>query len=312
MDRRRYALAASLALFAAGAEAAGAGSAPSESIQVHLVARQDGTPFSFADGTQRELVSFPLLQRPHFARVEVRPTSNRNNPGLWQIEIVHNARGRAAFLAAGEADRDRTYCIVVGRTIDSCPAFPPPQKGLYERGQILMDRSEPEARRLAAGIGAWLAQLGSLERATERASRQGPRALLEALYRRAVKEMSPDWLDGEEREAFLSRELVALWDKADAIRAAGNTDALLDYDPVAATNGLELKGYRIAIEEQRAGRARARVALTYKDSDHRSTVAYELVEQGGRWRIAEIGEGDNSVGAALRSFISPPDPAAGR
>ncbi len=311
MDRRTILVMATLALLTAGAEAASAGSAP-QGIQVHLVAKQDGTPFAYADGTKRELVSFPLLQRTHFARVEVRPTSNRNNPGLWQVEVVYNARGRAAFLAAGEADRDRTYCIVVGRTIDSCPAFPPPQKGLYERGQILMDRSEAEARRLAAGLRTWLAQLALMERATERASRHGPRALLEALYRRAVKEQSPDWLDGEEREAFLSRDMVALWEKADAVRAAGNSDALLDYDPVAATNGLELKGYRIAVEEQRAGRARARVALTYKDSDHRGGVAYDLVEQGGRWRIAEIGEGDNSVGAALRSFIAPPDPAAGR
>lgn len=308
MRRSGKLLSVALAVLWAGVELAWAGPAM-ERIEVRLVARQDGYPLSFADGTTFDLERLPLLQRRHFARAEARPTPNLNNPGLWRVEVVHNASGRAAFVAAGEAGRDRTYCVVIGRTIDNCAAFPPPQKGLYERGQILMDRSEAEARGLAARINAAIEGLASDERRADRASRQGPRQLLEALYGRAVKEQSPAWLDGEERATFLSRELVALWAKADAAQAAGNHDALLDYDPVAATNGLELKGYRIAIEQRRAGRARARVALTYKDSSDRGSVAYELVEEDGHWRIAEIGEGENSVGAALRSFIAPPDPA---
>lgn len=284
-----------------------------EGIEVRLEAKSGGFAFTYADGTQRTLERMPLLGRRHFARVEVRPTTNRNNPGLWQVEVIHNASGRARFVAAGEAGRDRGYCVVIGRTIDHCAAFPPPGKGIYERGQTLMDRTGADAHTLAARIGAAITGLTADERAADRASRQSPEALLRVLYRRAVKEQSPDWLGGEEREVFWSREMVALWEKVDAVRAAGNEDAVFDSDRVAATNALELKDYRIHVESRGPERATARVALTYKDSPERRDVVYELVKEKGRWRIAELGEGESSVGANLRSFIAPPAaPAEGR
>lgn len=275
-------------------------------IEVRLEARTSGTPFSFTDGTTRQLERWTVLRTGDFTRATARPTRNPNLPGLFEVEAELTPEGRRAFVDVGEQDRARSYCVIIGRTIDSCAAFPPSQKAIFDRSHALMERSGPEARKLAAGLNARIAALASDRLADARASREGPRALLDHLYRRSIANRQPNWFEGEEREEFLSRDLVALWRKCDAAERAGNEDALLDFDPIAATNGLTLKTHRVRMEAADARRAKAAVTVGYVEKSPSQVVRYDLVREGGGWRIADIKESDFSLSQALTEFAAAP------
>jgi hypothetical protein len=120
-----------------------------------------------------------------------------------------------------------------------------------------------------------------------------------------VQNDSPDWLDGEEREVFFDRGLVALWQKVDVAEAAGNEDAVLDFDPVAATNGLTLARFGISIARSSARHASAVVAVAYAENAPKQIVRYELFREGNGWRIADIRNRDFSLRSALQEFIAP-------
>ena len=133
-----------------------------------------------------------------------------------------------------------------------------------------------------------------------------PRELLDLLYGRAVRNRGPDWIGGDEREAFLIRDLVDLWDRVDVARAAGNTDALLSSDQVAATNGLTLRGYQIELDQERATMATANVTVRYAEDAPQQVVRYILVKERGNWRIADIGNAGSSLKGALQAFLRLP------
>lgn len=278
-------------------------------IEVRLVAKSGGFPFSYADGTTFQLERWAVLRTSDFSKTRARPTRNANYPGLYEVEVDHTERARASFVAVGERDRDRSYCVLIGSTIDHCAAFPPSQKAIYDRGQILMDRPAAEARRLAAGLNASISAMEKDRRSAETAARSSARALLDLLYRRAINERSPQWVEGEERDTFLSSELVSLWQKVDETQEAGNEDAVFTSDPIAATNAFTLKSYRIKIESKSASRVTALATLGYVESTPSKRVRYDLVREGGRWHIADIGEGEFSMKSALKAFVSAPPPA---
>jgi hypothetical protein len=120
-----------------------------------------------------------------------------------------------------------------------------------------------------------------------------------------VENDSPNWLDGEERDTFFDRSLVALWQKVDAVVAAGNEDEILDADPVAATNGLTLKRFALKVERASARRATVAVTVGYAEKAPRQIVRYDLVREREGWRIADIRNQDSGLRAALQDFIAP-------
>ena len=276
-----------------------------ETIEVRLVAEKGGTPFSFADGTTFQLERWTMLRTSDFKEVVARPTRNQNNPGKFDVIAHYTPRARAKFVGYGERDRDRRYCVLIGKIIDNCSGFPPIQKPIFDVAQSLTERAPDSARRLARALNVEIAAISARDQATDRASLVSPKALLDVLNHRAVANRQPLWIDREERETFLSHDLQALWRKADAIEEAGNEDEIYDADPIAATNGLTMKTYRIDVKSSSATHAAVNVLVGYAEKQPSRTVRYDLVREHGHWRITNIGGDKWSLRASLEEFVAP-------
>ncbi len=274
-------------------------------IEVRLVAKEGGEVFTFASGEKFNLEADPVLMARHFTGLARERRRNPNTPGAVDLELLYEERGKARFIAIANAARDRRYCLLIDDLIQHCAAFPPLQKGLYERGQILSSVPEREARPLAARLAAAIRKANTNVRAAERSvSASSPKALLDSLYRRAVKGSSADWLDGERRGAYFASSLLDLWDGVDVAQASGNRDAPLDADPVAATNGLTLQSYRIGSVKQMDGTASVTVILTYREPTHPKPITYTLTKEKGRWRIADIEYNTTTLSQQLAIYLS--------
>lgn len=302
-----------LALTGLATIAAHAATKAPAAFEVRLEARQGGEPFSFADGHKVMLEPVALLEPRHFSSIEMRGTRNPNTPGTFEIEAVHSERGRQRLQAAAGFARERRTCVLRQGVVQSCSGFAPAPRHIYDRGQVMQVPSQSEARAVAARLERAIAADRASEHAlTAQTQVATPRQLLDLLYRRTLKAGGSTWFEDGGREAFLSRSLVELWDKADARIASGDNDAVLDADPVAATNGLELKSYRIAFVSQTATLARARVTVGYGSGATSRHVGYSLVRERGHWRIADIGTGASSLKASLARFVDAPADASSR
>jgi hypothetical protein len=116
-----------------------------------------------------------------------------------------------------------------------------------------------------------------------------PIAFITAIYRAAVKGEGPSWIDKGERPRYLSKSLIALWAKTDK-KSAGD-GAVIDFDLVSSTNGLTLTGFSLAVEKQDERSATIAATLVYKEGNPEpkpTMVRYDLVREGGQWKIDEI------------------------
>lgn len=285
-----------------------AGAGPRAEIELRLEAKSDGVGYKYADGTERQLERWTVLRTADLARATARPTRNPNNRGEYEVELLYSRAGAMRYVTVGDADRGRSYCVLVDDVIDHCAAFPPEQKAIYDRGDRLMDRPSDAARKLARRIDEAIRAIAAERRQAEQAARRGPAALLGRLYRRARGNHTPQWIEGEEREEFLSSGLRELWNKADAAQRSGNSDQLFDHDPVAATNGLTMRRFAIGRPSQTAKRATADVVVGYAETATKQTVRYALVREPGGWRIDDIGNRDWSLRNALTAFVAVPGP----
>jgi hypothetical protein len=278
-------------------------------IEVRFVAKDGGVPFTFSSGKLPavKLEPSPLLRTVDFVRAEARAVKNSNKSSRYDLEIVYSDKGKARFNAALALGRERKFCVIIAGRLKKCSDFGSSQKDLHDQGQVISGLDRGESLRLASTLEGAIrtasAEITAAERATKVAS---ARELLDVLYKRAVRERGPDWIGGSEREAFLVRDLVDLWDRVDVAMAAGNRDALLDSDPVAATNGLRLRTYQIEMEQERATMATANVTLRYAERAPQQMVRYILVKERGNWRIADIGNEGESLKGALQAFVRPP------
>jgi hypothetical protein len=277
------------------------------SIEVRLEAKTGGESYNFASGGLVKLESDPLLMARHFSGIARERRKNPNLPGTVDLELVYEARGAARFVAAGKTFRDRRYCLMLDDIVQSCAAFPPPQKEIYDRGVFLFGVADAEANRFAQRLMATIRKAQSAVKSAERSvSGASPRALLDGLYRRALKTKAPELLDGERRGAFFSSDLLDLWDRVDLAQAAGNKEAPLDADPIAATTSLTLKSFRVGPTKQSKEdrtRATVEVTLTYKEPTAPNPVLYRLVREKGRWRIEDIGYNDTLSGH-LKAYVA--------
>jgi hypothetical protein len=312
-----FALAATLANQGSLAQTKG------EAIEVRLVAKEGGVSFASSGGQSAtvQLEASPLLRTGDFARAEVRRTkgqSTRQSNGpearpargakrssTADLEITFGERGKVRFNAAAALVRDRRFCVVINGSLKSCSDFASSPKD--SDGQVIAGLDRAEARRLTGALAKAIRSIETNLKAAERATQvASARELLEVLYRRAVRNRGPSWISGDEREAFLVRDLVDLWDRVDVAMAVGSSDAVFSSDPVAATNGLTLKGYQVDMEQERATMATANVTLRYAENAPQQVVRFILVKERGNWRIADIGNGGASLKGALQAYLRPP------
>jgi hypothetical protein len=276
-------------------------------IEVRLEAKADGESYNQASGGLVKLEADPLLMARHFAGIARERRKNPNLPGTIDLELVYDDRGAARFLMARKAFPDRRYCLMLDDIVQSCAAFPPAQKEPYGRGLFISGVAEAEANRFAQRLMATIRRAQAAVKSAERGvSGASPRALLEGLYRRALKAKAPELLDGERRGAFFSSEILDLWDRVDLAQAAGNKEAPLDADPIAATTSLTLKAFKVGPTKQTKedrSRATVEVTLTYKEPTVPNPVLYRLVREKGRWRIEDIGYND-TLSRQLKAYVA--------
>src|SRR5262249_10488756 len=156
---------------------------------------------------------------------------NASKSGSFELEIVLSERGKTRFNAAAALGRDRKYCVVAAGSLRNCSDFTPSEKSRSDQSLVATGLDRGEARLLAGSLESAIRSEEAAVKAAEIETRVvTPRELLDLLYGRAVRNRGPDWIGGDEREAFLIRDLVDLWDRVDVARAAGNNDTLLSSD----------------------------------------------------------------------------------
>jgi hypothetical protein len=165
--------------------------------------------------------------------------------------------------------------------------------------RLTIGPTAPTRRRfVAAGLAAL--SLGGAHAATVR----DPLAILTEIYRDAVKGKGPSWIEAADRPKYLSKSLVALWAKTDKKLVAGD-EGPVDFDLVADTNGLTLTGFSLKSEKQDDRTATVAATLAYKEGPRPepTIVRYDLVREGGQWKIDEIRGGGWSARDMLTRFL---------
>jgi hypothetical protein len=114
--------------------------------------QNDGVPFAFDHADEEYFSPLPFMTAKDFAReVIVRKSKNPNTPDDWEIVLSYTDVGRAKFRAVADADRTREFCLIFQEKLYHCEAFPPVQKGLYDKGIVLSDRYRREKAEKIAG-----------------------------------------------------------------------------------------------------------------------------------------------------------------
>ncbi len=120
-----------------------------------------------------------------------------------------------------------------------------------------------------------------------------PAAFVSEIYRRASAGKGDSggqflWLTRKaRREAFTART-AGLWDRAEAATPKGD-EGPVEFDPVTASQDPSLTSATVRVET--SGPDRATVAATLVGPGYKApanVVRYELVREGGAWRIDDI------------------------
>ena len=152
---------------------------------------------------------------------------------------------------------------------------------------------------------AFIFGLGLLIAGGARAAAPDPQATIEAIYRKAVKDAGPNWIQGRDRTKDMTKSLAALWAKADAKTPKGD-EGPIDFDLVSDTNGLTLSGYNLKLEKSDDKSAVVAATIVYREGDPNGearVVRYDLTREDGRWKIDEIRGKDWSLRAILNAAL---------
>jgi hypothetical protein len=123
-------------------------------------------------------------------------------------------------------------------------------------------------------------------------AQSAPAEIVADIYREAVRfDKAKSGLDGAYNDAKFRRRYFtatfrAVADTIDAREKAANA-AILDYDPILATNGFfNLTGLDIKTEREDA--TRARVVARFGVGKERASVVYAMVKEAGEWRVDDV------------------------
>ena len=135
----------------------------------------------------------------------------------------------------------------------------------------------------------------------------GAMAVIEKIYALAVQDKGPSWIYPGEREEYLSKSLVDLWNHADAARPDDDELGAIDFDIVTDTNGMTLGSYSAVNAHENADRAAIDVTLNYSDAapdQQPGHVHYEFVREDGAWMIDNITAPNWDLRQMLENYIA--------
>ena len=151
---------------------------------------------------------------------------------------------------------------------------------------------------LAAGImidRAWAAAEGE------------PVAIVRAIYVRAAKANGGNFHQKAVRAKYLSTELAALWDKAEA-KTANDGPGPVEFDPVSNSQDPDIKSYTLATETQDSGRVVVATTIAghhdQRAHDADSVVRYDFVRENSHWRIDDIRGAVDGVPWSVREILN--------
>jgi hypothetical protein len=158
-------------------------------------------------------------------------------------------------------------------------------------------------RRLLLAGAAVLACAPALAAPRERT----PYTMLAAIYGQR-QFASAFGLDVKEREAFFSRDVLALWAKADAKTPPGDAGPI-DWDVSTNSQGMEVGTWRVKVARNEPARVDLVVTLTPKTpwvrkSPDENIIRYRFIREDGRWVIDDIRGAADAPDKGLKSLLT--------
>jgi hypothetical protein len=142
------------------------------------------------------------------------------------------------------------------------------------------------------------------------ASPSDPAAIVAAIYTRAAKGKGDGGggfvIESKAAKAkYLSKELIALWAKADAHTPKGDVGPV-DFDPVTNSQEPDVKSFKVVTEKLEADKAAIAVTITgtrprTKAADQ--VVHYDFVRDGDKWKIDDIKGSDDGTAWSIRGML---------
>jgi hypothetical protein len=161
---------------------------------------------------------------------------------------------------------------------------------------------------ISTGIAGLLA--GAIVRPSiaEPVSPGDPAAIITAIYTRVAKGKGGGGFVTENKAAktkYLSKELIALWAKADAHTPKGDIGPV-DFDPVTNSQESDVKSFKVVTEKLEADKAAIAVTIIgtrprAKAADQ--TVHYDFVRDGDKWKIDDIKGSDDGTAWSIRGML---------
>jgi hypothetical protein len=173
-------------------------------------------------------------------------------------------------------------------------------------GQEARMRKRLALKRFLAGMIALL--LGAAPAFAQKTA-EDPAQILVALYDDVKADRLVAWVNADKRGPPLSKGLVALWAKADALaRRRGDELGPVDFDVTTNSQGAPIKSYALKTISRDASRATIEVALIpdnwLRHSPKENILRYQLVNEGDRWAIDDISGTIEPHAWSLRGYLT--------
>lgn len=134
-----------------------------------------------------------------------------------------------------------------------------------------------------------------------------PYTILTQIYGQRQSE-SAFGLDVEEREAFFSKAVLALWAEADAATKPGESGPI-DWDVSTNSQGMEVGSYTVKVARSDATHVDLIVTLVAKTtwtrkSPDENVIRYHFVREDGRWAIDDIRPASDAADKGLKNLLA--------
>jgi hypothetical protein len=142
-------------------------------------------------------------------------------------------------------------------------------------------------------IRLWLVLALLLAGAAQAAPPSDLEAFVNSIYRLDPKSDAWDqWIDRRTRGRWLTRDLAALWTKADAKTKPGD-EGPVDFVVITGSQGFDPIAFHQRTESLEGDRAAVAVTLVWDKSMHigaeqDKTIRYRLVREAGRWKVDDV------------------------
>ncbi len=215
-------------------------------IEVRLEAKGEGESYNFASGGIVKLESRPVADGAALHRD--RPGPDARTP-TCRARSTSNCCSSRAAPPPGRRRKDLSRAPLLpdaGRHRAELCCLSAPQKDIYDRGLFLFGVAEAEANRFSQRLMATIrkAQAAVKNRRPQHFGGLAARALGRPLSEGAEIQDARAARWRKARCILLQRHAGSLG-PVDLAQAAGNREAPLDADPIAATSSLTLKSFRV-------------------------------------------------------------------